>query len=342
MKKYILHAVLFFIITNHLHAQNQIKIYETGREFSIRGISIPDPSVIWISGSNGLVGISKDTGISYLFSEIKDSINLDFRDIHAFNDSEALIISTGSPGYIYKTYDGGKNWKQVYVNAAKAIFFDGFDFRDKQHGIAFSDPVNKKFFIVTTHDGGETWQEPDSLSIPECITGEAGFAASGTTITCSKNETVMIASGGSQSRLFISDDFGTHWKAIPTPMISGKETTGIFSICNAPDHERIYIIGGDYKKENLFSDNFFYSDDKGKTWQTGTTQPAGYRSCILPVGINSLICTGSNGSDFSDDRGVTWKKIDGNDFNVAASCISCSFIIFGGKNGKTGLLKKDF
>ena len=31
-------------------------------------------------------------------------------------------------------------------------------FFDKQHGLALSDPVNGKFRIISTNDGGMSWQ----------------------------------------------------------------------------------------------------------------------------------------------------------------------------------------
>lgn len=330
--------LLLFCCTSHAQKKKPaiIEIVESGKDFSIRGLSIPGPGSIWISGSNGTAGISTDSGRSYVLFSPEGYNDADFRDIHAFNDSEAVIINAGSPAYILKTADGGKNWKEVYQNSTPEIFYDGFDFWDRQHGIAFSDPMQGKFGIITTHDGGETWQVPDSLDIPDCFPGEAGFAASGSSICCGKPGHVIIGTGGTHARVFMSEDYGRHWTALETPMISGKETTGIFSVTLSA-RGSIYIIGGNYKDDSIRGSTFFFSDDQGKTWQPSTVPPSGYRSCMIRT-ETSLLATGTNGSDKSINEGITWTKIDGNSFHVAGTCKNCPFIIFAGMHGKTGFL----
>ncbi len=316
-----------------------IRILETGQSISMRGLSLPDPKTVWVSGNNGTIGLSNDSGMTYIFKHVNNHNKLDFRDIHAFNDTEALIINAGSPGYILKTLDGGNNWKEVYVNREKNIFFNGFDFWDNQHGIAFSDPVKNKLFIVTTHDGGETWQEPDSIDMPECYEEEAGFAASGSSIHCGRAGKVIIGTGGSHARLFRSDDFGTHWNVLETPMKSGTASSGIFSVV-LTDENRIYISGGDYKADSLGGMNFFFTDDGGLEWNQPESSPAGFSSCLIQSSGNSMVSTGTRGTDLSFDAGATWFKADSHPFYVTATCDSCSYIMFAGPNGRLGRMER--
>jgi photosystem II stability/assembly factor-like uncharacterized protein len=340
MKKWIMISLIIAGSKCLLFGQqdNIIKTIDTGKDFSIRGLSIASPSSVWISGSSGQVAISKDGGKTYNFSMMNNYNNLDFRDIYAFNDSEALILNSGTPSYILKTADGGKNWKEVYKNTAKEIFFDGFDFWDKQHGIAFGDPLKGRLFILTTNDGGDTWQEPDSMFIPDCDEGEAGFAASGSSICCGKKGRVIIGTGGSHARLFISDDYGIHWRTSVTPMVSGKESQGIFSIA-IDDNNDIFIAGGDYKNKEESQSSFYFTDDEGITWHKPETGPAGYRSSLWLGENNLMFTTGTGGSNISEDAGRSWKTLTGDGFNIVAGCKACGFVIFAGSKGKTGLLK---
>ena len=50
------------------------------------------------------------------------------------------------------------------------------------------DPVDNKFFIARTFDGGNTWNEIASHNCPLADSGEACFAASGTNIRMLKKK----------------------------------------------------------------------------------------------------------------------------------------------------------
>ena len=68
---------------------------------------------------------------------------------------------------------------------------------------------------------------PDS-KLPKVFEGEAHFAASNTNIVVKGNDT-WIVSGGKKSRVFYSSDKGNSWKVYETPIVQGKQMTGIFT-----------------------------------------------------------------------------------------------------------------
>ena len=77
---------------------------------------------------------------------------LDFRDVEAFDANTAYVLSIGEGenSRIYKTIDGGKNWKLQFKNTNPKAFFDAFAFWDEKHGIAMSDPVDGKYLLLET------------------------------------------------------------------------------------------------------------------------------------------------------------------------------------------------
>ena len=201
----------------------QITELQTGKNTSIRGLSVVNNSVAWVSGSNGCTALSTDAGKSWKWNQVPGYEKLDFRDIEAFSSTEAVMVSAGSPAVILSTVDGGTTWKEVYRNAAPEIFLDGMDFWNRQHGIIYGDPIGGQMQLLETTDGGATWKNISAqLKIP-LAEGEASFAASGTAIRTGKKGNVWIATGGSQSRIFHSRDFGQNWQAYACPIIQGTK-----------------------------------------------------------------------------------------------------------------------
>ncbi len=84
-----------------------------------------------------------------------------------------------------------------------------------------------------------------------------------------------------------------------------SESSGAFSICMISDLEGV-IVGGDYKNPDLCLNTCFYTDDGGKFWMNAKTQTRGYRSCVIYKNGIFYAC-GSNGIDYSTDKGENWK-----------------------------------
>src|ERR1700761_2922723 len=138
-----LFAVLF-LITNFTSAQ-QIKLLEQGKPTSIRGLSVVDDSVAWVSGSRGYVATTRNAGKTWYWQQIKGFEKSDFRSIVAFSAKEAVIMSSGTPALILKTIDGGETWQEKYRNTDTTYFFDALDFDTPKHGLVLGDPIGGKF-----------------------------------------------------------------------------------------------------------------------------------------------------------------------------------------------------
>lgn len=332
--KFIFLPVLFLFISLMTWSQQpSIEIVNTGTKTSLRGLSVVNDNVIWVSGSNGLVGKSSNGGKNWNWLTVRGFEKKDFRDIEAFSANIAIIIAIGEPAYILKTIDGGENWKVVYENKTKGMFLDAMDFFSGQQGIVVGDPINNKAFLAMTDDGGETWKEvKDHRAVTD--SGEAFFAASGTNIRLYRDAIFMV-SGGKSSNLI------TWEKKTLLPVLQGKETTGANSI-DVYDNgmgkytDHMIVVGGDFNADSSMEKNCFISSDGGKKWKAPKDPPHGYRSCVEYLSKDDVLTCGINGVDYSHNGGHTWKWISQEGFNVCRIARIGTAIFLAGNNGKIG------
>lgn len=316
---------------------NLIPLTENGSA-SFRGMSVVSDLVAWVSGSNGTIGRTTDGGRTWQWMKPKGYEKLDFRDIEAFDHNRAIIVNAGSPAYILLTSDGGASWKETYKNTDSAIFLDGMDFWDEQNGMIFGDPIHHKMQLLKTKDGGLTWQDISENLKSKLSTGEAGFAASGTTIRTHGKGRVWIATGGSVSNIYQSNNYGYTWNVFKCPIWQGESSTGPFSIAFY-DQKTGVAVGGNYLKDNETPNNVLLTIDGGKHWKKPQQPVAGYRSGVIYVNKTTLCATGSSGTDISRDGGENWHKISNLGFNVIQKAHKGNMILLGGNKGQVYQLK---
>ena len=195
MKKFLFLASIHFLTISICLGQRLIptvQVLTSGTKSSLRGLSVVNDQVIWVSGSNGTVGRSSNGGKDWKWMVVKGFDSIDFRDIEAFDAVTAVIMGTGEPAYILKTNDGGESWKVVYENKTKGMFLDAMEFWNEKAGIVIGDPIDGKFFVARTFDGGNSWTSVPEKNRPVADSGEACFAASGTNIrSLDKDEAVF-------------------------------------------------------------------------------------------------------------------------------------------------------
>jgi photosystem II stability/assembly factor-like uncharacterized protein len=329
-----------FMLAGNLIAQKSLPFVEvltSGTKTSLRGISVVNDNIVWVSGSNGTVGKTTNGGKNWKWVTVKGFEKSDFRDIEAFDAVSAVIISVAEPGYILKTNDGGESWKVVYENKTKGMFLDAMEFWNEQSGIVIGDPIDGRFFITRSFDGGATWQDIPFENRPLADSGEACFAASGTNIRALDRDEAVFVSGGLRSRMF------TRKNPVNLPIIQGKETTGANSIA-VFDHfklkggKRMIVVGGDFNADSSSIKNCFYTSDGGKSWNAPKTPPHGYRSCVEYLSKKDIVACGLSGVDYSVDGGKNFSLISKESFHTVRIAKLGETIYLAGGNGKVGKL----
>ena len=284
----------------------------------LRGVSAPSARVAWASGAGGTVLLTTDGGGAWRPRPVPGAATLDFRDIDAFDERVAYVLSIG-PGEasrIFKTRDGGASWHEQFRNRDPKWFLDAMAFWDERHGIAVSDSVEGRFVILLTGDAGRRWTPVPAEGLPPALPNEGAFAASGTNVAVDSADLAWFAT--TAGRVLWTRNRGRTWSAAPTPLATGP-SAGIFSVAFR-DARHGVVVGGDYKKEGEAIDNAAFSEDGGVTWQRGVGL-SGFRSVVAhrPGRDAFWIALGPSGADVSSDDGRNWTRVD------APGCHAFSF-----------------
>ncbi|MDA7881204.1 hypothetical protein N9A94_02775 [Akkermansiaceae bacterium] len=316
---------------------------ESGVATSIRALCAVDEKVCWFGSAKGTIGRTVDGGETWTRFVVEGAEEVEFRDVEAFDADRcvAMSVGEGTASRIYRTTDGGKIWKLVFQNKAPKGFFDGMAFWDEKNGILAGDPVDGQLVILRTSDGGASWSEIKGT--PKMKEGEHAFAASGTHLSVAPGGFVWVGSGGSVARVFHSRDFGKTWTTFQTPMISGKDSTGIFSLAfGDPLHG--FAVGGDYTREAEGDRNAFSTSDGGKSWTLLEGDDGlsvfTFRSCIAyAANHQGLIAVGPDGGSVSRDGGKSWASFGKQGFHTLSVGGNPEGIWAAGSEGRLARLK---
>ncbi|TRX37268.1 oxidoreductase [Flavobacterium sp. ZT3R18] len=316
-------TMLFLNALFFVEAQNQPKSKITPAVFngvqvdtlfqdkiSIRAIVL-DNGKIWYAADQGRFGFY-DLKSNKKFEKVikKDTLNIEFRSI-AKTSKFIYALNVANPALLYQISKDGKEVQLVYQENNKKVFYDSMQFWNDKEGIAVGDPIDDCLSVIVTRDGGNSWDKIPNSKLPKVFEGEAHFAASNTNVVIKGNDT-WIVSGGKKSRVFYSSDKGNSWEAYETPIVQGKQMTGIFT-ADFYDKKNGFIAGGNYEVLNQNFENKAITNDGGKTWQLiAEKQGFGYASCVQYVPNSNgkgLVVIGASGLSYSSDGGVTWVQL---------------------------------
>jgi photosystem II stability/assembly factor-like uncharacterized protein len=316
----------------------------TGSTARLRGLSAVDHKAAWASGSQGTVLRTVNKGATWSSVGPPGTETLQFRDIEAFGRNRAVILSIGNgpDSRVYWTEDAGAHWTLGFQNADPNAFYDCMAFFDRKHGLALSDPVDGKFRIISTSDGGKSWSVVNA-DMPPALPDEFAFAASGQCLVTvddqhghggkhkgkdkkwgkwshrghdgkKGDEAWFATGGGAQSRVFRTTDGGKSWKVTATPIPSGP-TSGIFALAFR-DAKHGLAVGGDFVDPPVTPNHMALTSDGGKTWTTVANAPNRYRSGAHWIDDRAALVVGPSGSNVSFDRGRNWTQFDTGSFDT--------------------------
>ena len=302
-------------------------------EISIRALAI-DGDKAWYAGSMGKYGwVSLSGGKDFSGVIARDTLFPEFRSLAQTKDG-VFILSVGTPALLYKVSKDGKRNDLMYTESGEKVFYDCLKFYNDKECIAMGDAMDGALSVLATKDGGATWVKQPAQNMPKAAEGENAFAASNTNIVI-KGDKVWIASGGKKSRIYYSEDKGKKWEVFDTPIVQGKEMTGIFG-ADFYDDQIGFAVGGDYEHPEQNFGNKILTEDGGETWKlVGEKTGFGYASGVQFVpgsNGNELVTVGQTGVWYSFDRGATWKKIlDDKNLNTLVFKDAKTFIAAGQK-----------
>ena len=283
----------------------------------LRGLDAVSSQVVWASGTHGIYIVTKDGGKHWNVAVVPGAEALDFRDIKAFDQHTAFLLSSG-PGdqsRIYKTSDAGRHWRLLFTNPDVKGFWDAIAFWDPRHRVLLGDPVDGHFAIFTTDDGGEHWTRRNS---PQFCRMRVHLQRVG---PASWHSVEKHGSAREERALGVS--FAAATKALPgrspnTPLKGTSVSSGIFSLAFRDDLQGV-AVGGDYQHPEATSGAVDLTDDGGRTWRKANTELGGYRSGVSFVSEKKLVAVGTSGCDVSTDGGQTWRTFSQLPLNAVAS-----------------------
>ncbi len=291
----------------------QIQQLDSPTKSLLQAISIVDDKTIWISGHNGSFVRSLDGGDQWEVFKHPTGDTLEFRDIYAFDDRKAVLMSAGSGSQSRLfTFSNDSIWEENFVMQDSLGFLDCFDFWDENNGIAYGDAIDNYPYVLLTSDAGQSWYRADTTMMPKAGIREGGFAASGTCVTTGDNGKAWIATGaGGNCRVLYSEDYGKSWESISSPIVNG-DAAGNTSVSFTGDIG--FLTGGDLLIADEYTDNCAFSTDGGKNWKLSShpiTKGALYSGAITNINdLNFAFACGPNGLDYTADLGLTWINLD--------------------------------
>lgn len=278
----------------------------------LQAVSAVSRQVVWASGLDGTYTLTTNGGDSWQTRRglgDRESESLQFRDIHALDESTAYMLSAGEGDVsrIYKTHDGGASWELQFRNVEPKGFLDCFDFWDRDRGIAYGDSIDGELFVLVTEDGANWTRIPPS-SLPAAGEGEGGFAASGTCVETGHSGLARIATGaGGNARVLTTEDYGETWSSADTPTVRGG-AAGLMSVLFRSRQQGV-ALGGDLEQAEAFTANVAILEDGGTRWSAGGLLPfpgAAYGGAWRQ---GALIAAGPGGIAGSLDSGRSWQPL---------------------------------
>lgn len=307
------------------HAQTNPTPSADVTQVRLRGLSAVSGQTAWASGVKGTAIRTVDGGTTWKDVSVPGTEALDFRDIQAFSEDEAVVLAAapGTGSKLFRTTDGGATWSQVLQNLHPKGFYDCMAF-EGDRGWMLGDPVEGRYQVFETRDRGAHWAQSNNGT--PAAEGEAAFAASGTCIARHTGATYVVT-GGAEANVHVKRDGANAWQRYDSGMGRQLEAAGVFSI--AAMGEGMILVGGDYTQEKQAGNAAVFRNGK----VTQIAAPPGYRSGVACFASgDACVAVGPSGADLWD--GHAWLPINSASWDTVV--IAGDVVWLSGVKGRVG------
>jgi photosystem II stability/assembly factor-like uncharacterized protein len=284
-----------------------------------RGVAAVSRNEAWVGGDNGELWRTTDGGSSWQDVAPPDSTGLGFRRIIPLGHGHVVLLSRGGvddpdgeepslAARIYVSANNGRTWRLSFVNEDPAAFYDCLDmFADGLHGLALSDPVDGRFRILATDDGGRSWRVRPKAGMPPAVDGEYAFA-SGRCLRTSGTRQAWFGTGFAAARIFHTSNGGWTWAVTDSTLAPDPDNGGGVFGLGVLGRTHLLAVGGTFADFDLGTNASAFTSD-GQTWRAGG-QTGGLRFSVarVPGRAGTAISGGFTGTDITRDGGRTWLK----------------------------------
>ena len=292
-------------------------IFDQERVASIGAVAVApsDPKVVYVgtgeqTQGNGVYK-SSDAGSTWTNVGLGDTHIISGIVVDPRNPDVVLVAAagnhwSGNQRGVFKTTDGGKNWKQVLFKDATthvvdlaadpdhpSILYAALWHRaDAPPGDDDKPKTEQDAFIYKTTDEGSTWNVVEGKGLPTEPMERVGVAVAPGT---NGMRVYAIATQG----LFRSDDGGTSWQRSNTdPRIVGNTYFGHVFV-DPKNADFVYVA----------QTSMYRSTDGGRTFEAWSGAPSGDDVHVLwinPSNTQNMILGVDQGAIISVDGGNTW------------------------------------
>jgi len=281
---------------------------------AISYLSAVDSNIVWATASDGnnMTGACSDFartlngGNTWLPGTITNTTGLASAMIFAIDSSKAYVamykVSGNKPMGIYMTADGGATWtRQATASFSNSASFPNVvHFFNENEGMAMGDPINGKFEIYTTTNGGTNWTLIPGSGNPAPLSGEFGVVGYYSAV----NDTIWF--GTNKGRVYKSVNKGLSWTVASAPGMNAAYVKPMF---RNGSHG---LLQDQSTGMGLLCESF----DGGATWTSVTFTGPSYAGDIayVPGTPNTWVrsgYTGSLGCAYSFDGGHNWTDFVG-------------------------------
>lgn len=314
-----------------------------------------DPKVVYVGTAGGGIWVSKDAGVTYnpIFDKHIQSIGC--VKVDPTNPDQVVWAGTGevwtrnsvSVGDgIYKTTDGGQNWKKMGLEKSEhisSIVINPTNSNEVYAGVMgnlWGDSDERGVYKTT--DGGQTWNKIFSINnttgCSELVMDSANPNVLYAAFWEFRRTAYSFSSGGANSALYKSTDGGKTWNKIHNGFPSGK--LGRIAVAVAPSNSNIlYSVIESEKDEDK---GLYRSDDAGATWKRLNgdfelvVRPFYFSRIVIDPKNPDIVLKAGLSGYLSKDGGKTFRSINGgvhSDFHDYAFDINDSNKIYVGTDG---------